>query len=204
MNFTSIVLGLPLEHWLVLLSALISCFGGYAYVRDTLKGTTKPNRVSWGLWALAPLIGTGAALAAGADIWVTIRTFLAGFLPLIVFLASFWNSRSYWKLSVFDMVCGVLSLSAVVVWLAIGIPKYAIPMAALGDFFAALPTIIKAWKYPDTETGVTYATSLISVLLVLPSIHIWNLENSSFQIYLLVVNIMLLIAVYRKKLFRQS
>jgi len=195
---------LSLEHWLVVLSVFISCIGGYAYIRDTLKGTTKPNRVSWSLWALAPLIGTGAALAAGADIWVTIRTFLAGFIPLLVLFASLWNRQSYWQTSAFDIGCGTLSLLAIVVWLALGIPAYAIPIAALGDFFAAFPTLIKAWKYPDTETGVIYLTSLISVLLVLPSIKVWNLENSSFQIYLIVVNIMLLIAVYRKRIFQTN
>lgn len=191
------------EHWLVVLSAAICLFGGYAYIRDTTKGTTKPNRVSWSLWTLAPLIGTGAALSAGADIWVTIRTFLAGFIPLLVLIASFWNPQSYWKTSAFDLGCGALSILAIAVWFLLGVPAYAIPIAALGDFFAALPTIIKAWKYPETETGVTYLTSLISVLLVLPSITVWNLENSSFQVYLIVVNLMLLFAVYRKKFFRQ-
>jgi hypothetical protein len=192
---------LSFEHWLIVLSTIISCLVGYAYIRDTIKGTTQPNRISWSLWALAPLIGTGAALSAGADIWVTIRTFLAGFIPLLVFITSFWNTRSYWKATTFDITCGAFSIVAVVMWLVIGIPTYAIPIAALGDFFAALPTIVKAWKFPETETGITYVTSLISVLLVLPSIHIWSLENSSFQVYLLIVNVMLIAAVYRKKIF---
>lgn len=81
-------------HWLVVLSALISIAGSFAYIRDTLKGRSKPNRVSWGMWALAPLIGTAAALSAHADIWATVRIFLAGFLPLLVFLASFINPQS--------------------------------------------------------------------------------------------------------------
>lgn len=41
-------------HWLVMVSAAVSIGGASAYIRDTLKGTTKPNRVSWFLWALAP------------------------------------------------------------------------------------------------------------------------------------------------------
>ncbi len=192
---------LSFEHWLVILSALISCIGGYAYVRDTIRGTTQPNRISWGLWALAPLIGTGAALTAGADVWVTIRTFLAGFLPLLVFIASFWNRKSFWKATSFDITCGGFSILALILWLVVGIPTYAILLAALGDFFAALPTIVKAWKFPETETGFTYVTSLVSVLLVLPSMHVWSIENSSFQIYLLVVNVMLIAAVYRKRIF---
>ncbi len=192
---------LAFEHWLVVLSVLISCIGGYAYVRDTFRGTTKPNRISWSLWALAPLIGVGAALSAGADFWTVVRTFMAGFLPLIVFIASFWNRQSYWKTTRFDVSCGALSVVALFAWLFLGIPAWAVLIAALGDFFAALPTIIKAWKFPETETGLTYITSLISVLLVLPSIPVWNMENSSFQIYLIVVNVLLIAAVYRRRVW---
>lgn len=91
-------------HWLVILSAFISIAGGSAYVSDTLAGKSKPNRISWAMWAIAPLVGTAAALSAHADIWATTRIFLAGFIPLIVFSASFINPKSYWKLTAFDFL----------------------------------------------------------------------------------------------------
>ena len=186
-------------HWLVVLSACISIIGASAYVRDTLRGKTKPNRVSWSMWALAPLIGTAAALSANADVWATIRIFLAGFLPLLVFLISFINPKSYWNLTLFDILCGACSLIAVIVWFAIDSPRSAILLAAIGDGFATLPTIRKAWAHPETETGITYVASFIGVLLVIPSIPVWNIENSSFQIYLLLANTVLLFTIYRKQ-----
>lgn len=189
-------------HYLVILSVLISVVGSYAYIRDTIAGRTQPNRVSWFLWALAPLIGTGAALSAHADPWVTTRIFLAGFLPLLVFLASFINRKSYWKITLFDVVCGAFSLLALVAWLMLGSFKLAILLAIIADGFAALPTIRKAWKFPKTETGLVYMAGLVSTILILPSIPVWNIENFSFQIYLLIVNLFLLTAIYRKRIFR--
>lgn len=189
-------------HYLVILSAIISIFGAYAYIRDTLNGKTKPNKVSWSMWALAPLIGTAAALHAGADFWATVRIFLAGFLPLLVFLASFINKQSYWKLTMFDALCGIMSFLAIIVWIAIDSPRGAILLAAIGDGFAALPTIMKAWLFPETETGATYIASFVSVMLVLPSIPVWNIENSAFQIYLMIVSTSVLFAIYRKKIFK--
>jgi hypothetical protein len=191
---------LSLIHWLVILSALISIGGAYAYIRDTLSGKSKPNRVSWAMWALAPLIGTAAAFASDADIWATVRIFLAGFCPLLIFLASFVNPKSYWRLTSFDVMCGFLSLLALIVWGAIDSPRMAILLAAAGDGFACIPTIIKAWKHPETETGITYVASLISVVLVIPSIPVWNIENSAFQIYLLVASTFMIFCVYRKHL----
>ena len=188
-------------HWLVIASVFVSASGSAAYIRGTLAGRSKPNRVSWSLWALAPLIGTAAALSAHADVWATVRVFLAGLLPLIVLLASFFNPRSFWEISRFDILCGGFSILGFICWIAAGSPQLAILFLAIADGFASLPTIIKAWKFPETETGVTYLASLFAVLIVLPSIPVWNIENAAFQIYLLVVNIALVLSIYRKKLF---
>ncbi|MFH1426312.1 MAG: hypothetical protein ABIG66_02660 [Candidatus Kerfeldbacteria bacterium] len=191
-------------HWLVILSAIISISGASFYIRNTIKGKTKPNRVTWSMWALAPLLGTAAAISAGADYWATLRIFLAGFMPLLVFLASFVNRKSYWKLTLFDGISGICSLGAIVVWAAISSPVLAILFAAIADGFASLPTLKKAWKYPETETGITYIAGFVAVLLVLPSIPVWNIENSAFQIYLLIVTTLLVLAVYRNRIFRKK
>jgi hypothetical protein len=192
---------LSFAHWLIVLSAFLSIAGSSVYIRDTLKGTTKPNRVSFSMWALAPLVGTAAAFSIHADVWVIIRIFLSGLMPLLIFFASFINPQSYWKLSLFDLLCGVCSVFALVLWLFVDSARTAILFAALGDGFACIPTLRKAWLYPETETGISYVTSFFSVLLVIPSITIWNIENSAFQIYLLIANALLLFAIYRKKIY---
>ena len=187
-------------HWLVVISAFISIAGAWIYVRDTLSGKTKPNRVSWLMWAIAPILSTVVAISADADLWATARVFFSGFIPFVILLASFYNPQGYWKLTFFDIACGVFSAIAVVVWLAAGSSDLAILFLLVGDGLACLPTIRKAWQYPETETGTPFIAGLIGALLVLPSIPMWNIENSAFQIYLLVANATLVIAVYRKKI----
>ena len=194
------MLGLPFVHWLVVLSAIILVAGFYAYIRDTLRGKTTPNRVSWAMWALAPLVSASAAVAAGADPWALVRVFLAGCLPLAVFLASFANPQGYWRLTPFDLACGAFSLAALMVWGAVDSPIISILLAMTGDGCASIPTIRKAWMFPETETGSTYIASVFSVLLAFPSIPKWNIENSAFQIYLLVVGLLIIGAIYRKRL----
>ena len=194
------MLGLPVVHWLVILSAIVLVAGFYAYIRDTLQGKTTPNRVSWSMWALAPLVSASAAVAAGGDRWALVRVFLAGLLPLTVLLVSFVNPRSYWRLNRFDLTCGALSLAALIVWGAVDSPRMAILFAIAGDGFASIPTIRKAWKFPETETGLTFVASFVSVLLVLPSIPEWTLENAAFQVYLLIVSAAIVAAVYRNRL----
>ena len=190
-------LGLSLAHWLVILSAVLSLSGSFAYIRDMFRGKSKPNLVTWGLWAFAPLIATGAALSASADIWATVRIFMSGFGPLLIFIFVFIVPQSYWKLSKFDFACGGLSLIALFAWLGANSPVLAILLVAIADLLATLPTIIKAWKYPETETVYTYFIGLFTASIVIPAIPVWNIENSAFQIYLLIANTSLFLIVMR-------
>ena len=191
------MLNLTLPQVLVILSAILMLIGGYACVRDTLLGTTKPNRVSWFLWALAPLISVGAAMSSDADIWPTVRVIVGGIVPATVFLASFVNRESYWKLTRFDLACGALSLLALIFWMLADSPLIAILLATTSNTLASIPTMLKAWKYPETETKLIYITSFVSTVIMLPSIPVWNIENSAFQLSLLITTGILMAIIFR-------
>lgn len=185
-------------HWLIIISAAINLLGAFAYIRDTVAGRTKPNRVSWLMWTLAPFIGTAAAYAAGADFWSALRIFIVGFPPLLILITSFLNGQSYWRLNSFDLLCGALSLLALLIWGFADSPRSAVLLAVIADGFACLPTVIKAWRYPETETGSAYIASFVGAIIVIPAVPLWNIENAAFQIYLLIGNALLLFCVYRK------
>ncbi|QQR78145.1 MAG: hypothetical protein IPJ68_03610 [Candidatus Moraniibacteriota bacterium] len=201
---TSIYFGVSAAHWLVILSALISFSGAFAYIRDMIRGKSKPNLVTWGLWAFAPLIATGAALSADSDLWSTVRIFMSGFGPLLVFVAALLVSQGYWKLSKFDYFCGLISLFALGAWTLADEPILAILFAATADLFATIPTVLKAWKYPETETLYTYFVGLFTATIVIPAIPIWNIENAAFQAYLLAANVVLFFVVLKGKLRKES
>lgn len=190
-------LNISLAHWLVLLSIAISLSGAFAYIRDMVRGKTKPNLVTWGLWGFVPMIATGAALSVGADKWSTARIFIAGFGPLLIFVTAFLVRQGYWKLSEFDYVCGFLSLISLGAWIIADSPSLAILLAAITDLLATLPTIRKAWKFPETETVYTYFVGIFTAAIIIPAIPVWNIENAAFQIYLLISNVALFIIVMR-------
>jgi hypothetical protein len=47
----------------VWLGAALSMLGAASYCRETLHGRVRPNRVSWLLWAVAPLIAFAAQVS---------------------------------------------------------------------------------------------------------------------------------------------
>src|SRR6185437_7951732 len=103
------------ENWIYLGSA-IGALGALVYLRDTLRGTTKPNRVTWLLWAVAPLLAAAVQFQDGVGLR-SLPTFMVGFMPLLIFVASFHNTSSVWRVRRVDYACGAFSVLGTVVWL---------------------------------------------------------------------------------------
>ena len=142
------------ENWIYLGTA-IGAAGAAVYLRDTLRGTTKPNRVTWLLWAVAPLLATAVELDEGVGLRA-LPTFMVGFMPLLIFIASFHNSAAVWKVRRIDYACGVVSVVGTVVWLVTRNGVLAISAAIAADFLAGVPTLMKSWTHPETETVHSY------------------------------------------------
>lgn len=189
-------------QYLVLLGAAVQLVGIASYIKDTLNGTTKPNRVSWLLWSIAPLIATAASLVDGVT-WAVLPVFVAGFGPLLVLISSFFNSKAYWKLERFDYLCGLFSIMALVLWAITKEASIAVLFSIISDFFAAVPTLIKSWRYPETETAAPFTTGIFSALTSFVAIHAWIFAAYAFPAYLVLIDIALVFAIYRKRLIPQ-
>ena len=170
------------ENWIYLGTA-IGALGTAVYLRDTLRGTTKPNRVTWLLWAFAPLLAAVVEFDQGVGLRA-LPTFMIGFMPLLVFAASFVNPASVWKVRRFDYACGAISLIGTLVWLITLNGVLAISAAIAADFMAGLPTVQKSWTHPETETVHSYAGAAISMAVVLLTIDHWTFDVAAFPIFI--------------------
>lgn len=186
-------------QYMVLIGAAVNVYGIFFYIRDTIRGKTKPNKITWLMWAIAPMIATAAALSDGVR-WAVLPVFMAGFMPLLVFISSFVNPKSYWKLEVFDYICGTCSILALVLWWITKEPLIAIIFSIISDGFAAAPTIIKSWKYPETESIEAYTTGLFNSLTSFFALKKFSISELAFPIYLTITSLILIIAVSRGRL----
>ena len=171
----------------VIVGTLIGAVGSFAYLIDTVKGKVKPNRVSFLLWSIAPLIAFAAQFKQGVGL-ESLMTFSTGFLPLTVFIASVVNKKAEWKLTRFDLICGALSIVGLILWLITKVGNVAIFFSIVADGLAAVPTIVKAYKYPDTEIAWPWLATDFGVVLTLLTINAWTFANSGFIIYILVLD----------------
>jgi hypothetical protein len=169
-------------NW-VFLGAAIGALGTGLYLRDTLRGTTKPNRVTWLLWAVAPLLAAVVEVNEGVGLRA-LPTFTIGFMPLLVFAASFHNAAAVWKVRRIDYACGVMSVVGTAVWLVTRNGVLAISAAILADFLAGVPTVMKSWTHPETETVYSYIGAVVSMAIVLLTIQHWTFDVAAFPIFI--------------------
>lgn len=178
----------------VILGFILTLIGGFSYLVDTVKGKIKPNRVSWFLWAVAPLIAFYAEIKQGVGIQ-SLMTFSVGFVPLLVFFATFTNKKSVWKLGRLDLMCGLLSIIGLVLWQITKIGNIAISFSILADGLAAIPTVVKSYTAPESENYKVYLFSMANAILTLFTINVWNFAHYAFPFYILLIDVILFVLI---------
>lgn len=182
----------------------LQLWGGISYLLDTIKGTVKPNRVTWFLWSFAPLIAFFAQIQQGVGI-EALATFIVGFVPLMVFIASFINKKAEWKMHNLDYWCGGLSLVGIALWLITKVGNVAILFSIMADLLACIPTIVKSYHNPETENDLVFFFGVVNAAIALLVITTWNFENFGFQLYLLFANSLIFALIrFRPKKFLAS
>lgn len=176
-----------IPEYYAIVGAIIASLGGFYYLYETITGKSKPNRVTWMLWGIFPMITFVAQRAQGVEgiSWVT---FASGFTPLLIFAASFMSKKAYWKSRPMDYGLLVAAIVGIIMWALTDNANLAIIFALFADFLAAVPTIIKCFRHPETESWIAYGISTIGFVLSIFAIQTWTFENYSFVLYLAFIN----------------
>lgn len=194
-----------LDPKFAILAVVLSMAGNVGYIVDTLRGRTRPNRITWTLWSLPPLIAFAAQVSKHVG-GPAALTFACGLGALGVVGASFRSRRTAWKVMPVDLVCGALSLLCLAVWALTGDPEIAIVLAILTDVFATLPTAIKAYRDPGSESTGAFLLFAMSGLVTLLTVKQWSLANYGYPAYILVLGtvIVALIVLPRRRAARPA
>jgi hypothetical protein len=148
----------------VYLAVALSAFGAYGYIRDTLRGETSPNRVSWSLWGVEGVLGFGVEVQQHVGL-ASLMTLMLGLVPCAIVFASFRNPNAVWKIGAFDVVCGAIALAGLVFWAFAKEPTVALVSFVCADQVAGLPTLRKSWLAPSTESSRVFVMGCVNCII---------------------------------------
>jgi hypothetical protein len=150
------------------------------YIIDTLRGKTKPHRISWAVFLLMNLVNLANQVASGASssLWVIVGFSISQFV--IVILAA---KRGVGGLAKLDILCLAGAILGIVLWLYFKTPMVSIVCNIIAATIALVPTLLKAYIAPKTETKATWLLGGIGALLAALSVGSLNLSLLLFPLY---------------------
>ena len=176
-----------------ILSGIVALLAYPPYIRDMLKGITKPERVSWLIWSVLSVIALTSQIAAGAQ-WSIIMTLAQTIGVVTVFLLSF--KYGYGSLKRRDIISLITAGVGLIGWLVTGQSFVALLFVIIVDFAGAWLTVYKAYKDPESETLVTWQLDTVSGMLGLLAVGSINFTLMLYPAYLLIANGSVVGAIY--------
>jgi len=187
-----------LPEYFAIIGAVIGSIGGYYYLYETIAGKAQPNRITWLLWGIFPMIIFVAQRAQGVE-GLSWTSFVAGFAPLLIVAASFFNKRAYWKNEPRDYYLMAAAIFGIVLWAVTDIPNLALLFSLLADMLAAVPTLVKSYRFPRSESWIAYAISTLGFGISFLSVQTYDFQNTAFVAYVFILNGVLAVLASRNR-----
>ena len=104
------------------------------------------------VWLLLQVIAISGQIAAGAS-WSIFFLFATAFnICLVLFLC--FKGYGYKKYGWLEIFCVLSAIGAIIIWKITDDPGMAILLTVVADFIGLMPTAVKTWKEPFSESAV--------------------------------------------------
>ena len=179
-----------------IVAALLAIVGNVPYVKDVLDKKVQPHAYTWFVWSLVSGIIFFGQLAKGAGIGA-LPTFVSEIFTLIIFLLSL--RYGFKKITLLDTFFLFVALIGIGFWIFTNDPTISVIIAVGIDLVAFVPTILKTWTYPRTETPLLYSMNVTRHALALFSLQTYNIATTLHSIAMIATNsVMTLIMLFHK------
>lgn len=158
------------------------------YLRDIVRGTTKPNLVSWLTWSLITGIATAAEIAGHE--YVT-AVFTSAAVLATASVVVFGLRHGFVKYTAFDVTCQIAAIVGLLLWQIFNSPSLGVIASVAIDAIGVLPTLRHSWRKPNEETWSAFAISGIGGIFGVLALTSYNTTSLSYPVYIVVINILL-------------
>ncbi len=176
---------------------ILQIVGFFPYIRDILRGKTKPERASF--WIFSLLIGV--TLVAQLSDKVTWAAALVATSLLSVLAIAILSIRyGYGTFHKRDTVSILLAVVGVIVWQLTSEPLIAVIMVIFVDFAGFWLTLVKTWKAPETETLFAWAAGALAATFAIIATQNFAAVQISYLLYSAIANWFIsVLIIYRRK-----
>ncbi len=182
-----------------LLAGVVNIADTVPYVRDTVRGTTRPHRGTWFIWSALAIVACLSQRADGAS-WSIVMAAAQAVLTSIIFVLSIWRGEG--GLSPADLVMIALAGAGVIGWLVAGDPVIAIACVVAADLIGVAMMVPKIYRDPGSETLATFALASLSGALAAGAVGALNPALLLYPVYYCLADGAVAVLIYRRRSLR--
>jgi hypothetical protein len=152
------------------LSGILPIIGAYPYIRDVLRGKTKPHRMAEFIWLVLDAIAVASQLAKGAT-WSVLMPAVSTLELAVGFILSLKYGMG--GTSKKDIAALILAGLGLLLWHFTNEPLFALLIVVGIDLIGTSLVVIKTYHHPYTETFSTWFLNFIAGLLAAAAVGRW-------------------------------
>ena len=193
------MIGLELVVVLGLAAGLIGVLDTIPYVRDTLRGSTRPHRGTWLIWGVLAVVVSLSQYADGAS-WSLVMAGVQAVLTSLVFVLSV--RRGEGGVSRADITMIAIAGAGVTGWIVADEPIVATACVVAADLIGAGLMVPKTYRDPDSETLITFAFASLGGALAAGAVGAIDVSLLLYPVYYCVINGAIALLIWERRLTR--
>lgn len=166
------------------------------YVRDTLRGSTRPHRGSWLIWGALAIIACIAQRADGAT-WSVLMAGTQAIVTSLVFFLAIRHGEGGMRTT--DLGLMALAAAGVGGWIIARDPVIALGCVIAADLSAFAMMTPKVHRDPHSETLSTYVLASVGGALAAGAVSALDAAMLLYPVYYCLINAVTAILIGRRR-----
>jgi hypothetical protein len=178
------------------LAGVIAVADTVPYVRDTLRGATRPHRGTWLIWGVLAVVVCLSQYADGAS-WSLVMAAFQAVLTGLIFMLSI--RRGEGGLSPAEVGMLAIAGAGLAGWAVADEPLVATGCVVAADLIGAALMVPKTYRDPESETLVTFAFASLGGALAACAVGVLDFSLLLYPVYFCLVNGALALLIHHRR-----
>jgi hypothetical protein len=157
------------------LSGLAIAIAYIPFIKGTIQGSVVPNRASWIVWWVQDVLIASSAIIAGVGPAAVMPVIWGLGATMMLILSVTKGTRG--AFTALEKACLVLSGLGILLWAATGVPRLALVASVSAVCIGGVPTLVKAWVKPWTETMSGWLLMILGTVFSSLAIQRWTFDS---------------------------
>jgi hypothetical protein len=166
------------------------------YVRDTLRGSTRPHRGTWLIWGVLAVVVSLSQYADGAS-WSLVMAGVQAVLTSLIFVLSI--RRGEGGVSPTELTMIAIASAGVAGWIVADEPIVATVCVVAADLIGAALMVPKTYRDPESETLVTFAFASLGGALAAGAVGAVDVSLLLYPVYYCVINGAIALLIWERR-----